>query len=184
MRLPRPPRPRMLLVLSTWLVGVSVATAVGFGALQMIGNRVTDRATAPLSERAVNSSAANEAGSGGGRASVPRPDRTTAAPNTATTLVPPDDSPSTSPSRAPAPQVKSFPGGVVAVECEGARIMLRYAVPRVGYTGEVSNRGPEEVEVEFQDRLHRSHIAIRCVAGVPTATTSEESGDDWSRGDR
>jgi hypothetical protein len=54
----RPFRYRLLLMVGTWLLGVGVAMPVGFGALGMIGGEVTDRATTPLSERAVRVAAA------------------------------------------------------------------------------------------------------------------------------
>jgi hypothetical protein len=181
---------RLLLQLSTWLLGAVVATAVGFSAWQMIGDRVTDRATPPLSQRAVNTAAASAAGSGSGRASRPRADAAPAAPKaTASTLSPSGGTQAGSPSRTStqAGQVRSFSetGGLVAVRCQNGRITLLYAVPHVGYSSEVSNAGPDRVEVEFQDRRHHSHVSIRCVAGVPTQTVDERSGGgDDSRRDR
>ena len=172
---------RLLLVLGTWLVGVAVATAVGFGALNMIGDRVTDRSTAPLSERAVRSAAANQSGSGTSRAPAPRADLPAAPEATSLATGTPGRAPAGTTPPAPAPQVRSFPGGVVAVRCQGGQITLRYAVPRDGYTSEVSNRGPAEVEVEFQGRLRRSDITIRCVAGVATTMTSEREDDRGGR---
>jgi hypothetical protein len=185
MRTVGPPGHRLLLQLSTWLLGALVATAVGFSAWQMIGDRVTDRATPPLSQRAVRSAAASEAGTATGRA--PRPRADPAAPKaTASTGSPSGGAQAAPPaprSSTPAAQVRSFaePGGVVAVRCQYGRASLQYAVPHLGYTSEVSDAGPDRVEVDFRDRRHRSQVAVRCVAGVPTATIDERPGGDDAR---
>ena len=187
---------RLLLVLATWLLGVGVATAVGLGALQMIGDRVTDRATRPLSERAVDNAAAaaDTAGPVDGQASVPRAGGLTTAPKTTTPKTtskaprrPSDDSSSGSPASPPPQQgqVRSFPtrGGVVVASCVNDKIVLLYAVPEDGYRSDVPERGPERVEAEFEGGEHHSRVAIRCVSGVPTRI-EEDSGDDWGSTDR
>jgi hypothetical protein len=192
MRTARPSSSRLLLVLFTWLVGVGVATAVGLGALRMIGDRVTDQATQPLSERAVDSAAAGASDVDGqtrGPVSLPRAgDLATASPTNSSKSAPPGKSSpraSSSP-QPPSEQVRSFhtSGGIVVASCVGGRVVLRYAVPQDGYRSDVSNRGPERVEVEFEGSTHHSHISISCTAGVPTSTVEEGSGDGWGGGDR
>jgi hypothetical protein len=66
---------------------------------------------------------------------------------------------------------RGFPvsGGVVAVRCTGSRIALLYAVPAAGYRTIVSDRGPEQVEVEFAGDPAGAHLHVSCVDGQPHA---------------
>ncbi len=181
----RPAPHRLLLVLVTWLVGVGLATAVGIGALRMIGDQVTGRATHPLSEVAVDSAAAEAAPSrsADGHASVPPAGGLTSAPKTTPTASPShrrpsDDADSRSAPPARSGPVRSFPtrGGVVFASCVNDKVMFRYAVPQDGYRSDVSERGPERVEVEFESGTDHVHVAISCLSGVPTLSIQEDAG--------
>jgi hypothetical protein len=194
-------RGRVLLMFATWLLAVGVATGVGFGALRMIGNGVTDRARPPLSEQAVTSSAGSAAGSANGRVTPATPATpttpTTTAPRTSNTRTGPrgvpaggsdsepgDETTPSAPSSGSQDEVKAFPtrGGTVFATCTGSRISFRAAYPMDGYRSEVGARGPDKVEVEFDDHGSRSHVALRCVSGVPTPV-HDDNGQD-GHGDR
>jgi cytoskeletal protein RodZ len=57
-------------------------------------------------------------------------------------------------------------GGVVTVSCTGGSISLLSATPQAGYSVEVKNGGPEEVEVKFRSD-EDSELRARCVGGQP-----------------
>lgn len=105
--------------------------------------------------------------------SAPTASSTPSTPTTPTTSAPP----------APVPQRRTWQGrgGVVVAQCDGSAISLQSAQPDTGYAVDVSNDGPEELEVEFEGREDESgsHSAVtaRCVDGVPVFDAQVEGGD-------
>jgi hypothetical protein len=77
----------------------------------------------------------------------------------------------------------SVDGGRFAVTCEGRRVSLRYATPQEGWKVEVSDEGPEKVEVHFEQRSGgegESEYTARCEGGSPRVQGDEhgESGEN------
>ena len=67
--------------------------------------------------------------------------------------------------------------GSVTVSCRGATIDLRGAQPNAGWSVEVGNRGPEEVEVSFHRGDGGAEVAVhsRCRQGTPRFSTESDS---------
>jgi hypothetical protein len=187
-RTPRRSIPRTLALATVWLAGVAVATAVGFQAAHRVGIAVSDTAAAPLPEAEAAASAvrlgATPAAPTGhigplgptsagpsptpSPASASPPSASPASPSAAhtTTAGPP---PATTAAAVPVTRSFEVRGGVVAVRCTGARIALLYAVPAAGFASTVTDRGPEQVEVEFAGNPAGAHLQAFCVAGRPVA---------------
>jgi hypothetical protein len=77
----------------------------------------------------------------------------------------------------------SVDGGRFAVTCEGRRVSLRYATPQEGWKVEVSDEGPEKVEVHFVQRSGgegECEYTARCEGGSPRVQGDEhgESGEN------
>jgi hypothetical protein len=197
-------RYRRVLLGGTWLVGGVVAVAVGFGAVALIGDEVTERPATPLSRQAVEAALTGQAStsppaptSGRGANSVdaatPIPSLSATRPASptgsgqphgpatpVTSSGPPGPSATAGPAR-PRPGTYQLGGGRVVVVCTGSVITLRYAVPADGYRSEVDS-SPTEVEVEFEGQGHHSHLSVTCRNGEP-AEQIDEDGADNSPGD-
>ena len=67
----------------------------------------------------------------------------------------------------------------MVAECAGSVISLVSASADTGFRAEVGNRGPEELEVEFEGREDESgkHAKVRgeCAGGTPRFTSEVES---------
>lgn len=91
---------------------------------------------------------------------------------------------STSPSTAASAETAtsttwSGSAGVVTTRCNGTRISLVRALPSAdGYVVEVKDRGPEEVDVEFEGRgdetVPETRVRARCVDGTPRYDARDE----------
>ena len=82
-----------------------------------------------------------------------------------------DDGPAPVPS-APsgAPPVSttySTGGGTLTASCTGSTIRLVSASPASGFTMQVSDSGPEQVQVKFRSAQHEFEIQLQCVGGRP-----------------
>lgn len=68
---------------------------------------------------------------------------------------------------APEPGPRPFTwrgaAGSVTVVCDGARVSLRAASPANGYSVEVRERGPDEVEVRLESDDAETDVEVRCV---------------------
>lgn len=103
-------------------------------------------------------------------------------PSSPTKNPPPASSPKPPPpSSPPAEQQgvrRSWQGseGVVTVECRGSRIELRGAQPNSGWSIEIDERGPEEVQVEFErnDGERGTRVESVCVGGSPRFEVDRE----------
>jgi hypothetical protein len=201
---------RRTLLAATWLVGGVVAVAVGFGAVALVGDEVTERSAAALSQQAVQAALTGRAATSA--SPVPRPrgsgveDDTGPIPSlspspptgpTGTTgstgPTGPTGSrqsrgtatPSSRPATAgpPAARLGSYQlnGGKVVVACTGSVITLRYAVPKDGYRSAV-HPSATSIEVEFEGQDHHSHLSVTCRDGRPVEQV-EEDGEEDSPGD-
>ena len=66
---------------------------------------------------------------------------------------------------ATATYTTSSPGGSVVVRCSGAQVALVSSSPKAGYRAEVSDAGPQSVEVHFAGDQADYEIKARCSAG-------------------
>lgn len=67
--------------------------------------------------------------------------------------------------------------GAVVAGCRGSRISLHGAQPNSGWSVEVGNRGPEQIEVHFatrEDDGGEVELSARCVGGEPRFSTSRD----------
>lgn len=107
-------------------------------------------------------------------------------PDGGTTSRPPDGEPEPSPRRDPDPsprrdrsggdiERRTWQGaaGSVTVRCDGSRVSLQSATPNNGYSVEIRERGPEEVEVRFEGDEREVDVEASCDDG-----TLEFSADD------
>ena len=65
-------------------------------------------------------------------------------------------------------------GGRVGATCTGQRIALLFATPNEGWTVEVTDPGPERVEVEFRRGESETGVRAVCTDGVPTLLESRD----------
>ncbi len=77
----------------------------------------------------------------------------------------PDPDPGLPEAPEPGPRPFTWRGtaGSVTVVCDGARVSLRAASPANGYSVEVRERGPEEVEVRLESDDAETDVEVRCV---------------------
>jgi hypothetical protein len=152
-----------------WLGAAAVAVGVGFGAVRMVGDKVSDEIPTPLSAGRVAELSATPRASASASPTATTPARRTTAPaqtRRAENKAPTD----------PARQVRSTrtartTGGTVAVRCTGNSVSLLYARPDDGYASSVQSQGPVEVEVEFEssgDHGGDGRIKARCSGGTAT----------------
>jgi hypothetical protein len=186
---------RLLLLTGTWLVGGVVAVSVGFGAVGLVGDEVTERSAAPLSREAVlaalTSRGPTSPPAARPRGSVARSDGASPIPGlTPAPLA--DPTGSRQPGGAGGPERSTGPaeqtsagrrldsyqlvGGEVVVACTGSVITLRYAVPADGYRS-VVHRTPTAVEVDFEGP-QRSQLRATCRGGAPVGHVNERADDD------
>ena len=65
---------------------------------------------------------------------------------------------------------------MVTVECRGTTISLKGAQPNSGWSIEIDNRGPKEVQVDFDsnDGERRTRVQSECVGGAPRFEVDRE----------
>lgn len=111
-------------------------------------------------------------------------DRALPDTSASTTVPPATGSTTTSPStdastEAATSTTWSGSAGVVTTRCNGSRISLVRALPSAdGYVVEVKDRGPDEVDVEFEGRgdetVPETRVRARCVDGTPRYDARDE----------
>jgi hypothetical protein len=71
--------------------------------------------------------------------------------------------------------IKSFGSvaGTITVRCTGDSIALVSAAPQSGYTTDVSERGPDEVDVDFTSSSHEYSMQAVCHNGVPAGSVDD-----------
>ena len=173
-----PRRLNSLALTGLWLTAAAVAVGVGFGAVRMVGDKVTDQVPAPLSAGRVaelsatpgapNSPVPSASPTGqlrtAGSATTPTRRRTTAPAQTR----PAEDKAPAPPARqATSSRTARATGGTVAVRCTGNRVGLLYARPDDGYASKVESRGPVEVEFEARaDGGGNGRVKAHCSGGT------------------
>lgn len=112
---------------------------------------------------------------------------TTAPPPPPTTAPPATAPPAPPPAPKPAPptgvtRTITSAGGTVAVRYESGRVMLVWARPNDGFDVEVRSDGPEQVEVEFRGKRHRSLVRAFYQDGAPAQDVVEHGRGDGGGG--
>ncbi|MFI7425353.1 septum formation initiator [Micromonospora sp. NPDC049836] len=151
---------RPILVAATgWLAATVLATLVGLGAIQLVGDGITGTPGGVLDQGDVERALAAAPTGGATGAATP----TTVAAS-------PTRTPSGGP---PAAGRRSFAtaGGTAVAECGPAGIRLISWSPAPGYRAKDADRGPDEhVEVRFVGAEGEYELRLRCVDGRPAAT--------------
>lgn len=142
---------RRILAVLGWLAAAVTATAVGVGAVNIIGTGITR-------------------GSGGEIYSQER-----IARELASAPAPASPAPTTAAPTQTVPQgsrrALSTPGGVVVAECFGGSVTLVSLTPAQGYQVDDLDRGPDtEAEVTFEGAGGEVEVKVRCEAGQPVVT--------------
>ena len=188
-----------------WLAVTGTAVFVAAAAVGSVRDQVTETPTAMIPTTAVAAPLANPPVStteiGSAPATTVAPTTTTPAASTTststtivpdagttttkpptpttTTTTPPPTTTTTTPSST---EIRSYDliGGSVTVEVGSNTARLAGASPKAGFTMDVENSGPEEVEVEFKSDQHESQFSGRFEDGVfvPKIEESEHGGDD------
>jgi hypothetical protein len=98
---------------------------------------------------------------------------TTAPPATTTTTTAP-----------PVMQRKTFAliGGTVVVEYGGNEVRVISAVPNSGYYPHIENKGPDEIQVEFEGNEHKSELVAHMEGGQLKYDVKDESHDGGDDG--
>lgn len=107
---------------------------------------------------------------------------TITAPGTTTADTTPTTSTSTTPTTSPPPaswqtEVVQTSGGNVALRYRPGEVAYQSATPAPGYQVEVDDRGPPEVELEFESESHKVDIRAAWRDGDLDVDVSESSED-------
>jgi hypothetical protein len=168
---------RTAVMFAVWLLGVSVATAVAWNAVGLVGSEVTDSASQGLSPGEVGRQLAGATGAPT-RAS-PRtsrlPSPATARPSTGQSAPPRTSAPPPDPTAPRRTVSKTFilRGGTAAVSCTGEEAVLDYASPNSGFEVDDGGAG-DEVAVRFRSEDHESRLRVECVGGTPVGEIRED----------
>jgi hypothetical protein len=159
-----------LVVLALWSVAAATATAVGIGAVSVIGDGLTTDPVNPLSRSAVDR-ALDRGKSPGRQASL-------ASRNVSDTKV-------TAKSKQGIIRAFSTSGGTALAECIDDSASLKSWTPAQGYATDKVEPGPTRealVEFESDDDDAETELRISCRNGTPKIVT-ESSGDEGSDGE-
>lgn len=165
----------VLVAVIAWLSVVVAGSTMTWATINTAGQEVLSPATVPTA-RAVDGSTGSP---GGGPRKSGEPGRRTPSPSDGPTREDPTRSPDPSPSpTAPAasptrsdagdgPRNFTWRGsaGSVTVVCDGRTISLQAASPNNGYSVEVRERGPQEVEVRLRSDDEEARVEAFCASG-------------------
>ncbi len=106
------------------------------------------------------------------------------SPTTTTTTAAPTTTTTTTTTAAPAMQRKTFAliGGTVVVEYGGNEVRVISAVPNSGYYPHIENKGPDEIQVEFEGNEHKSELVAYMEGGELKYDVKDESHDGGDDG--
>lgn len=164
----------MLVAVIAWLSVVVAGSTMTWATINTAGQEVLSPATVPTA-RAVDGSTGAP---GGGPRRSGEPGRRTPSPSDGPTRDDPGRSPDPSPSpttSAPSPTRTGAGGprsftwrgsaGSVTVVCDGRTIALQAASPNNGFSVEVRERGPQEVEVRLGSDNEEARVEAFCASG-------------------
>ncbi len=106
---------------------------------------------------------------------------TTVPPGPATTTsttVPPGPATTTTVPPGPAITTYTLIGGQVTISALEPEVGLVAAVPSAGFSAEIEESGPEEVEIDFKSSDHKSSFQARWKDGELDVKIDEELDDD------
>ena len=61
---------------------------------------------------------------------------------------------------------KSTAGGAVTIRCTGSSVALVSVTAAAGWSSDLRNQGPDEVEVRFESKDDHITVKARCSSGV------------------
>jgi len=163
-----------------WLAIVAIVSAITWFLIDAAGRDVlTSGQASTLPTAGGNASQDTPSGTpGGDRTSSPgtASPRSTATPDTTAPVVP------------GTVQVRAWQGaaGTVVARCAGSAVTLQSATPTDGWRIEVKERGPREIEVEFEQNggsEGRTRVDGGCAGGVPRFVVDASSDGDDGRAD-
>jgi hypothetical protein len=179
-------RSRPAILVLAW-IGVTLGvTLLAWLAVQVVGDQVGGSDSTVLTEAQVtgllqDAPSASPTPTASSPSASPRPSTspgprpTPSASRTASSS--PQPTHSTNPGSSASTKSFSTTGGVVAATCRGSVISLESARPADGWTVEVKDRGPERVEVRFEnDAGDRTEVRVSCVHGDPVRDASGGPG--------
>ncbi|MET8043478.1 septum formation initiator [Micromonospora sp. NPDC005215] len=151
---------RSILVAAGWVATVAVATLIGLGAIQLVGESITGtpggvRSAAEI-ERALASPEPVPTGTTGVGSAAPGPT-------------------GTAPSASPGVR-RGFAtdGGTAVAECGAGGVRLVSWAPAQGYRVRDVDRGPDDdVEVTFQGSTREYELKVRCIGSEPVAVADD-----------
>ena len=189
--------------MALWASTTAVLTVTAWLAVEVVADEVGGQPTRVLSAAAVSSAVDRATPSAKPPVSAsPKPSasRSPSARPSPSQSPKPSSRPSSRPTSGPSPSASrpratgkpsppssgtktvnrtfGVPGGTVAASCTGATIALRSAQPRDGWRVEVKERGPEELEIAFRSGDQETEVKIRCSAGSPVLSLSDDGSDD------
>ena len=168
---------RTILLVLAWVCGTAVAVGSATAAINLVGDRVTNRPLGTVSDAAI---AVELAASTTTAASAPAPGASDTSPPTsrsgAESIPPalPAVPETTQPPAASSAKTFELRGGRVNATCTSSVIQLVWATPNAGYQVEIQKSGPDEIEVRFRTDEHESRVRARCSAGLPTGELRED----------
>ncbi|MEU7588651.1 septum formation initiator [Micromonospora sp. NPDC049230] len=151
---------RSILVAAGWVATVAVATLIGLGAIQLVGESIT--------------------GTPGGVRSAAEIERALASPEpvpTAATGTGSADPGTTGTVPSASPGVRrgfATDGGTAVAECGPDGVRLVSWAPAQGYRVRDVDRGPDDdVEVTFAGPTRQYELKVRCIGSEPVAVADD-----------
>jgi cytoskeletal protein RodZ len=196
---------RALVMGGVWALGVVIAVAVAFAAVDRVASGVTPRDVARLSQRAIDEELRSSPS--GARTPTVTPSTSpsasttgvppitvkTTTPTTSNSVPPPTSPSTTGPTPATTTSttttstttevaqqntVTTSQGGTLYTRCSGPdRIVFVAAVPKSGYQRTIDDESTGSVRQSFENTKHRSNIEAECSNGAVHAQVEEESAD-------
>jgi hypothetical protein len=178
---------RVSVNVTAWLAGAVASVSVGILALSQIDDGFGGAGVQPLNPDVVITVAAGRPSvdptvpSGGkphpsGGKTDPSPAKSQASP---AATGPAADEPDAHPADTDnTERVLTSPGGSLVARCSAGRAYLASWSPAQGYRAEEVRRGPAEEASLIFEGPQRNVVTIRCVAGVPQASISQEPGEE------
>ncbi|MGQ5264688.1 septum formation initiator [Micromonospora sp. ZYX-F-536] len=151
---------RSILVAAGWVATAAVATLIGLGAIQLVGESITGTPGGVRSEAEIERALASP---------EPLPAGTTSAAPTARGTV------SAAPTATPGVR-RGFAtdGGTAVAECGPGGVRLVSWAPAQGYRVRDVDRGPDDdVEVTFKGSAGEYELKVRCIGSEPVAVADD-----------
>lgn len=165
---------RLIAVAGGWAAVATMATAVGWAGVGLVGDEVSPSRPA-LSQAEVQRRI--QAAGPPATAPVPAGPQQTAPGQVAPGADPADPGAGTASGDASGRSVVTR-GGTVVLSCSGDRISARWSASQGYVMSEDPGHDPSKVHVEFSNGALKSSVRAGCLGGALTVTTQDSSTDD------